>query len=127
MIFLGAICSLPLLYAASCTPQDKYQLFHWFYSFAWAINAGLAYYAPCHHAWIFFPDKLGFASGVVLAGFGAGAIIFDNASTWLINPTNIPIGSPEFTKTVQERFKLMMSWLIFCWLCLVITGIILVW
>jgi len=63
----------------------------------------------------------------VLAGFGGGAIIFDNVSTWLINPTNIPIGTQDFDDAVRDRFKLMMRWLIFCWLCLVITGIILVW
>lgn len=100
VILLGACFGLPLMFAASCVPQDRYQLFHWCYSLSWSINAGLAYYAPVHHAWIFFPDKLGFASGVVLAGFGGGAIIFDQVSTYLINPKNFKIGTTDFDNAV---------------------------
>lgn len=71
------------------------------YSLSWAINAGIAYFAAMHHGWFFFPDKPGFASGVILSGFGGGAVIFDNVSTALINPHNISINNKvEFDQMV---------------------------
>lgn len=93
------------MFGASCVPPDNYQAFHWLYALSWSTNAGIAYFAAMHHGWFFFPDKPGFASGVILAGFGGGALIFDNLSTAIINPDNIPINDKNnFNAMVMARF-----------------------
>ena len=44
-----------------------------------------------HHSWLFFPNQTGLISGIILAGYGFGALIFDNVSTAIINPNNDPV------------------------------------
>lgn len=90
-------------------------------------NNGLAYYAAVNEAWKYFPDKPGLTSGIILAGFGAGAFFFDNISTAIINPDDVKVGTPEFTVIVQERFVLMLRWLVVCWACLAVIGMATVW
>jgi len=48
-------------------------------------------------------------------------------STKLINPHNIPISDPDFNAIVNERFTLMINWLVFCWSIIVGLAVILVW
>ena len=88
MIFAGACFGLTLMYLASCCQPDQWKTFHWLYSISFCSNNGLAYYAAVNEAWKFFPDKPGLTSGIILAGFGGGAFIFDNISTGIINPND---------------------------------------
>jgi hypothetical protein len=98
MILIGGCVFVVLMYSASCT--TSYQAFKWLYPLAWSFNNGIAYYAACNEAWKFFPDKPGFASGIILAGFGCGSFFFDNLSTYIINPNDYAVGSPEFEDAV---------------------------
>jgi len=41
-----------------------------FYVLSYAIGGGLAFVTPITHAWLWFPDKPGLASGIVLSGKG---------------------------------------------------------
>ena len=79
------------MYGASST--TNYSYFRWMYPLSWSFQVGISNYAAMHHAWLFFPDKPGLSSGVILAGFGGGGFIFDILSTALINPQNIPLDS----------------------------------
>ena len=36
------------------------------------------------------PDRKGMVSGFVVAGFGAGAAVFDAVATAVVNPNNVP-------------------------------------
>ena len=125
MISIGGIIYVSLMFAASCT--TSYSTFKWLYPLAWSINDGMASYAAANEAWKFFPDKPGFASGIILSGFGCGAFFFDNISTYLINPNDYAVGTPEFDKVVQTRFVLMLRWLIVCFSGLIIIGVITIW
>lgn len=125
MILAGGSVFVILMYSASCT--TSYQAFKWLYPLAWSFNNGIAYYAACNEAWKFFPDKPGFASGIILAGFGCGSFFFDNLSTYIINPNDYAVGSPEFDEAVQTRFVLMLRWLIVCFSVIILIGIITVW
>jgi hypothetical protein len=51
-----------------------------------------------HQGWGFFPDKPGFASGLIISGFGGGGLLFNNLTTKIINPHNY--------HTDDERYKL---------------------
>jgi OFA family oxalate/formate antiporter-like MFS transporter len=88
IIGCGGMFSLLLMLIA--TYCESYQAFHWFYVLSFSSAVGLLQYCANEHAWLFFPDKKGLASGIVLSGFGLGAFIFINISTKIINPNNIP-------------------------------------
>lgn len=40
------------------------------------------------YAWL--PERKGTVTGFVVAGFGAGAAVFDAVATAVVNPTNAP-------------------------------------
>jgi hypothetical protein len=107
--------------------QTNFAAFKWLYAWSFAINNGLTFYASIHQTWKFFPDHPGLASGLIWSGLGGAGFIFDNLSTKLINPHNIPISDPDFTAIVNERFTLMINWLVFCWSIIVGLAVILVW
>ena len=99
MISIGGAVFVSLMFAASCT--TSYSIFKCLYPLAWSFNNGMSYYAAAIEAWIFFPDKPGFTSGIILSGFGLGAFFFDNISTYLINPNDYAVGTQEFDEVVQ--------------------------
>jgi len=41
---------------------------------------------PMHHGWLWFPDKPGLISGIIIGGFGLGALIFGPLATAIVNP-----------------------------------------
>ncbi len=55
-----------------------------------------------------FPNRRGMASGVIVAGFGLGAFVFNQVQTAYVNPNNIPPdivvnGQKYFSKEVVEN------------------------
>ena len=71
---------------------------------SWPLNHGCAYMVPIHHAWLWFPESTGLASGIVIAGFALGALVFDNVSTYLINPKNVSSDDPLYSTVIDDRF-----------------------
>lgn len=63
--------SLPLLYAG--------------YGFMAGTGLGLAYTPPVQTLMQWFPDKKGVASGLTIAGFGSGALVFTPSVQYLMN------------------------------------------
>ena len=86
MIFLGAIVMFPCLFIASF--MTSFTPFAILYVIAFAWNQGMVYLAPIHHGWLWFPDHPGLVSGIIIGGFGVGALVYDNVWTALINPYN---------------------------------------
>lgn len=125
VILIGGALGLSMMHIAA--RQTSYLAFKWLYAFSFALNNGLTFYASVHQAWLFFPDHPGLATGLIFSGLGGAGFVFDNLSTKLINPDNIPISSPDFSSVVNERFTLMFNWLIFCWAFIVLATAILVW
>lgn len=54
----------------------------------------------CGYAWM--PDRKGMVSGLVLAGFGASAAVFDMLATAVVNPRN---ASPDPTTGYYGKVK----------------------
>ena len=109
------------------TYQTSYFLFHWMFCFSWAMASGLSFYAPMHQAWGFFPDRPGFASGLIISGFGGGGLIFNNLSTSIINPENISISDPLYNETIKAGFPMMIRKLMVYWFAIITIGLLLVW
>ena len=46
----------------------------------------MTYMVPVHHGWLLFPNRPGLISGLIICGFGFGALIFNTVSRILVNP-----------------------------------------
>ena len=101
----GWLMSLGVFLAGFCTTLAGWVLT---YGLLFGVGVGFAYAPPigCGIAWL--PTRTGLVSGCVVAGFGLGALVFDQVLTALINPDNVaaikvdgePAGYPD---AVAER------------------------
>lgn len=71
VIGAGFTTSLPVLYAT--------------YGVAGGLGMGTTYACTVANTVKLFPDRRGLASGLVVAGFGLGAVLFAPLATWLID------------------------------------------
>ena len=86
-----AMHSLPLLYLG--------------YGVLGGTGVGLGYTPPIQTLISWFPDRRGLASGVTIAGFGSGALVFAPAAQWLMAKFQQPpefAGSPSTTALVEK-------------------------
>ena len=82
---------------------------------------------PVHHAWLFFPKKAGLISGIILGGYGFGALIFDNVSTAVINPNGATVDKHGwYPPDVNHNFMHMMRVLIVSWTCCMLLGVLMI-
>lgn len=52
------------------------------------LGTGIAYGIDCAVAVRWFPKRAGLVNGIVLAGYGLGALVFNPVLTYIINPEN---------------------------------------
>ena len=83
---LGCILFAGPIIAASY--MTNFGLFFFFYSCVLGFGFGLIYMLPIRNAWMFFPEKKGMVSGVILSCYSLGAIAWSFLTTYLANPTN---------------------------------------
>ena len=124
MLLLGACLGLTMNMIASIT--TNYSVFFWMYSLSWSINQGISYMVPVHHGWLWFPESPGLVSGLVIGGFGLGALVFDNVSTLIINPNNIQEGELDYKSTISSRFVKMLHYLQLSYAFLALLGVALI-
>ncbi|XP_071949771.1 apicoplast pyruvate carrier 1-like isoform X2 [Antedon mediterranea] len=77
------------------TIQISFVLLSVTYGIVVGIGTGIAYVPPLVCALKWFPEKTGLVSGIIVAGFGGGAFIFNFVQTAYINPTNLSPNSTE--------------------------------
>jgi len=61
-----------------------------FYGLIFGFSIGTAYSSPMLAGWTWFPNQRGLVNGLILAGFGSGAFIFNQIGTKFANPKNLP-------------------------------------
>ena len=66
------------------------------------VGYGCSYTPPIQALIEWFPDKRGLASGVVIAGFGSGALFFTPAMNALMQKVSIS-WLPLYTTTLKEN------------------------
>ena len=59
------------------------------YGLVFGIGVGIAYIGPLSSAMSWMPRWKGFANGIVVSGFGLGALIFNTVQTTYVNPQNL--------------------------------------
>eukprot|EP00922_Rhytidocystis_sp_ex-Travisia-forbesii_P010738 GHVS01015728.1.p1 GENE.GHVS01015728.1~~GHVS01015728.1.p1 ORF type:complete len:558 (+),score=110.89 GHVS01015728.1:363-2036(+) len=90
---------------------SKYTLssFSWFiltYGFTYGFGLGFAYTAPLVCALKWYPNRKGLISGIITAGFGGGALLFNFVQTSYINPYNVqPDDQPFLPESTETYFS----------------------
>jgi len=92
------------------------------YGIIFGVGIGFGYVCPIASAGKWFPDKKGFINGIAVAGFGAGAFIFNFVIKGLANPTGISDETPNFINIISPNIPLMFIVLGLIYLILVIGG-----
>ena len=54
----------------------------------WGFGVGLIYILPLKNAWLFYPNRKGMISGLILSCYSIGAIAWIFISTAIVNPNN---------------------------------------
>ena len=72
------------------------------YGLMYGIGVGVAYIGPLSSAMKWMPKWKGIANGVVVSGFGLGALIFDAVQTGYVNPDNL-VANPQ-AEHPDEKF-----------------------
>ena len=73
------------------------------YGIMFGVGMGIAYTAPLAAAMRWMPKWKGVANGIVVSGFGLGALVFNPVQTLYINPHNIP-SDPDPFGNIEKYF-----------------------
>jgi hypothetical protein len=97
------------------------------YLVSYAVVNGLTYMTPIHLAWMWFPEKPGYASGIIMSGYGISGLVWNNLALFLVNPGHVAtmengLYPPEIAKNVPY----MLRTLAICYAVLVIVAVLLV-
>ncbi len=94
----GWVMSLGVL-LSYFTIKVSFWLFIVTYGFIFGVGVGIAYIGPLTAVMRWMPKWKGVANGVVVAGFGLSALIFNLVQTIYVNPHNIdPVINPNGEK-----------------------------
>jgi len=95
------------------------------FNVTYSLVNGATYMTPIHHAWLWFPDKPGFASGVIMGVYGISGLIWNNVALALVNPEHISATEDGFyPESVNKRVPYMLQTLAYFYLGLVLLSII---
>ncbi|MFW9896987.1 MAG: OFA family MFS transporter, partial [Candidatus Thorarchaeota archaeon] len=92
------------------------------YGIIFGMGIGFGYVCPIASAGKWFPDKKGFINGIAVAGFGAGAFIFNFVIKALANPTGISDKAFNFVSVISPNIPIMFIVLGLIYLILVVGG-----
>jgi OFA family oxalate/formate antiporter-like MFS transporter len=92
------------------------------YGIIFGMGIGFGYVCPIASAGKWFPDKKGFINGIAVAGFGAGAFIFNFVVKALANPTGLSDKDANFVNVISPNIPVMFIVLGLIYLVLVIGG-----
>ena len=73
------------------------------YGIMYGIGVGVAYIGPLSSAMKWMPKWKGIANGIVVSGFGLGALIFDAVQTGFVNPRNV-VADPDPYDSEEKYF-----------------------
>ena len=97
---LGCIALVLGVMLSYLTIKVSYWVFLVTYGVMYGIGAGLAYVGPLYSVIRWFPSHKGLVNGIIVAGFGGGALMFNFVQTLYLNPKNY---SPSEV-TSHERY-----------------------
>jgi len=116
--------SVALLCFMIATFMQEFWAFLIFYVIGFGCQ-NFVYMAPIHQGWLWFPGRPGLVSGIIIGGYGLGALVFDNVATHVINPENLPvdIDTGYYPDSVNDNFRKMLLVFIGMWTCITVIGV----
>ena len=78
--------AIRLAFHVTAIYMKNFIIFALLYTYGFGICNGLTYMVPMHHGWLWFPNQAGLISGIIIGGFGLGALVFAPLATLLVNP-----------------------------------------
>lgn len=96
------------------------------FAVGFGICNGITYMVATHHGWLWFPDRPGLVSGIIIGGFGFGNLIFGNFATYLVNPTNEPSVDNVYPDMVNKRVPHMILVLSVCFIAIAFISTLLI-
>ncbi|XP_003723983.2 uncharacterized protein LOC100890289 isoform X2 [Strongylocentrotus purpuratus] len=87
--FIGCVVFNIAVFASAWAVKVSFYFLLFTYGFLFGIGIGLTYLPPlvCVMKWM--PQRKGVVNGLLLAGFGAGPLVFNIVQTLFINPHNL--------------------------------------
>ena len=85
---LGCVTLVSGVMLSYVTIKVSYWLFLVTYGVMYGVGAGLAYIGPLYCAIRWFPSHKGLVNGIIVAGYGAGALVFNFVQSEYLNPDN---------------------------------------
>lgn len=78
------------------------------FNVTYSVTNAATYMVPVHHAWLWFPDRPGFASGVIMGFYGVSGLIWNNVALALVNPEHIDAVDGFYPDKVNKRVPYML-------------------
>ncbi|XP_037094030.1 uncharacterized MFS-type transporter YhjX-like [Pollicipes pollicipes] len=78
------------------TVQSGVELLCLTYGLLGGVGVGIAYVSPMSCAMKWYPQRRGLVNGIIVGGFGMGAVVFNWIQTSYLNPDNLAVGSDNF-------------------------------
>ena len=92
------------------------------YGILFGAGIGFAYVCPIATAAKWFPDMKGLINGIAVAGFGAGAFVFNFIIKALANPNGLETNDPSFIAETSARIPTMFIVLGIIYIFMVVLG-----
>ena len=90
------------------------------FSIGFGFCNGLTYMVPMQHGWLWFPERPGLISGIIIGGFGIGTFVFSLVTKAIVNPDNAEPVDGKYPDSVDENVPKMM--LTLCFSCMAIAA-----
>ena len=87
----------------------------------------MTYMVPMQHGWLWFPDRPGLITGIIIGGFGLGAFVFNFVCTGLVNPDNEKPVDGRFSDEVNGRVHRMLVIFTLSCICIVTVSSMLIY
>ena len=78
------------------------------YGLGFGICNGLTYMIAIYHAWLWFPSSPGLISGLIIGGFGFGALLFNPIAASIVNPDGEAPVDGRFSDEINSKVKRML-------------------
>ena len=97
------------------------------YVFGFGFNLSLSYMVPVHHGWLWWPERPGLVSGLIICGFGFGALTFNTVSLMMVNPDNLSADDEgKFPDDVNSNLPKMLTTVIYIFMAITFVAILMI-
>jgi MFS transporter, OFA family, oxalate/formate antiporter len=120
-------CSIGIVMIGVSSLMKNFWIFFALYGSGFGICNGIAYIVPIYNSWRYFPNNKGLVGGIVVAGFGFGAFVFNFVASAIVNPNHVEADpNGYFPIDVADNVPKMIRVLTLCWFTISILGILLI-